>query len=223
MLSVNLQNSVNKLKKAAAAAKKVGGNIVKGEKKKIAFAKKVVKKVKAAKIGEKIKDKVDDAIKLAKKVGSPWLLLIPVAPQMRAALRLNGITPPKDLEKLGRTFYDNIVKVNTLESQVANDRHGFAHFAETNHVNHIAPIAIEAIISAILSLISGIKKKKEQGMELNKTEKVIDNVSESAETMAEEAAANEVEETIGETIVKYLPWIVGAIVAIILLKKLKIF
>lgn len=200
--------------KAAKAAKTITGK-----------AKDVVvntkEKVEASKIGANIKSKVDNAIDLAKKVGSPWLLLLPVRPQMQAALLIKGIKPPKELEALAESFYNNVVKQANFDRSVDLDKDGFAHFGEISRdrSNFIPPEAIAVIVSSIVTFISEIKKKKEAGKELSKVEKAVDEVSTTAENAAYEGATDAAQEQIGELVMKWLPWVLIGIVGFFILRK----
>lgn len=204
--------------KVKQAAKSVGGNV----KDKIIDTK---EKVQASNIGAKIKDKVGDAIDFAKSVGSPWLLLLPVRPQMIAALKIKGIKPPSEMEALAESFYNNVVKQSGFDNSVDNNPDGFAHFSEVSREknNFIPPEAVSVIVSAIITFIKGIKEKKEAGKALSKVEKAVDEVSTTAENAAYEGAMDEAQQQVGEQVIKWLPYVLGAIVLLFVLKKFKVF
>lgn len=199
------------------SVKKIGGKVVIG-------AKNAKEKIEATKIGGKIVETVDKAIELAKKIGTPYALLLPVKPQMVAALKIKGLPVPKEIDKLAESFYNKVVKQSNFDTQVDNNPHGFATFGETTHVNHmIPPEVISSVVTAIISYIGAVKKKKQEGKDLSKAEKAINEVSETAETAAIEGATDVAHRLTGETIIKYLPYVLGGIVLIIVAKKLKWF
>lgn len=209
-ITFSLRTLTTRAKKVADIVKDKGGN--------------VKEKLKALEIGEKIKDKVDDAISMAKKVGVPWILLLPLKPQMRAALKFKGITPPDEIGELAQSFYNNVVKRSSFDSAVDNDRDGFAHFAEVERSNFVlSAAAISTVVAGIVEFISSIKKKKEEGKALSKTETVINDVSTTAENAINDKVENDVNQEIGATIIKYLPWVVGVIVLLFVAKKMKMF
>lgn len=137
---------------------------------------------------------------ILKKVGQTagdvtiWAPIAPLRPMMRKALAAKGKDPGKKTHtgELAKIFYNEIVSKqgNYEEINIDFDLQS----------DNIVDEAATAIISGIIEFIKGIKKKKAEGKQLNKTEQVITDGTEIAETKIKESAQNEAATAVGKSI-----------------------
>ena len=133
------------------------------------------------------------------------LPLVPLKLAMKKILKDRGITPPDNLKELAHVFYDKVVK---------------AHKSTFEPIDHIEPVmTLTAIVTAIIKFIKDLKKKKESGQKLDKSEQKILDTTEKLVSEGEETVKGFIKDEATFELGKIAPLLILAFVAILLLKK----
>lgn len=167
------------------------------------FIRKVDKKI--ADQSKKTRRAAKKVIKKAKEVGG-IVLLAPFRIVMRKALKSKGITPPKNLTDLARSFFNNIVRRDGYDTMETFEPDSVLTY-DSDNVDSFDPITISALISGVVSFFKKIKEKKDQGEPLTKTQETIAREVENVEKNVDNIKLEETDRTIGSMVKEYW-WIV---------------
>lgn len=172
----------------------------------------------AKQIGKKVNEIAQEAKEAAKDLGQ-LVLLKPFAPIMKAALIAKKIDPPSDLERLARTFYNEVVKRSDFDAaNEFNDGTNIAISTETRR--DFDPVTISALVSGIITWIQESRKKKEEGKPLTKAQEAAVKTSNIINEETKKAVDDEIKYQAGDAIMKVVEWleenwmIVAAIIVI---------
>jgi hypothetical protein len=164
---------------------------------------KIVKEAKQA--GQQLKKTASNVAEKAQEVGK-IVLLKPFAPVMKAALVAKKITPPQDLEKLARLFFNEVVKRDSFdEANTFNDGTNIMNATETRR--DFDPITISALVSGILTWIQESRAKKAAGKELTKAQEAAVKTSDIINTEAEKAQVEIIKDEAGEAVFNVFTWL----------------
>jgi hypothetical protein len=117
--------------------------------------------------------------------------LVPLKGVMVRALKNKGIAMSKKtpINTLAKEFYNKVVV-----------KHSGGNFEEVHFdedLDHVAGATLSAIASAIVTFIKGLKKKKEEGEPLSKTENIVVSGTEAVEQKIQEKAKEEAAKEVG--------------------------
>lgn len=121
-----------------------------------------------------------------------FALLVPFIPAMKKMLKKKGVGYGKSTESVATAFYNTFLK------------------GKGNYEN-LDPVTVSVIVSSIASFFKALKRKRDSGEPLSKTEEDILNLSEQAAQNVKSLAKDEAEEGIGEFITSPLFFILLAV------------
>lgn len=150
------------------------------------------------------KKKLGSVVNKIGKIG----VLLPFKFAMIGALKSKGVNVSKktDLTELSTKFYNVIVRKGKANYEVEN-------FA-------VSASMLAGVVSGIISFFKNLKKRKEAGEELSKSEEIALTKAEEVSRQVDLTTRDFTEEAIGETVMKFLPMaLIGGVLLYLIIKK----
>lgn len=196
----------NKMSKSSRKAKR--GERRENRREKIGTLKDKVKGA-AKKVGDKVKDAT---------IGAVFLPLKPFMGIIKKNLGYDS-SDKVSTEDLLREFYDKNVRKSKSDYGLEYDRYGDEPQLSSNTSafsdgENFDPVTISAIVTGIISYFKKLKAKKAAGEPLTGNEAKVVEAGEEIGQSVDDMKVEEINSTVGESLIKYLPYIIVAIILI---------